>query len=671
MDEIRLDLTAIPSERKGFFVVTAKIGNETIHVDQIEIIKSQERDRFVVDLAKLRPGLEDSGAADRLAQLAGELAIARASQPEPETQARALLRLAEGAELFHTADGRTYASIPVDSHREVHLIRSTSFRRWLVRAFYEERESPPSTEAMQSTLGVLEAKAQFDGPTQAVWVRVANIPNPADPDDPSYFLDLGDEAWRAVKISRAGWELVNDPPVRFRRPKGMMALPEPVGGGSLDELRGFTNLASDHDWYLFVACLSAALRPHGPYPIVAINGEQGSAKSTFTRVSRKLIDPNATLLRCEPKEVRDLMIAATNAWVVTLDNLSSLHVWLADSLCRLATGGGFATRVLYEDAEEMLFDAMRPVLLNGIEDVATRPDLLDRSVVLSLPTIPEEKRREEGPFWRAFDEAHPRILGALLNAVAGGLRRLPSVELKKLPRMADFARWGEAVGRGLGWTNGAFLAAYEVNRSSANDQALEASPVAPAVIALMERTPHLETTAGELLQELAELAGERVAKAKDWPSSARGLSGAIRRVMPVLRRAGIDVSFRSEKGGKRRRLILLERTSEKSGSEPSQPSPPSQTFVNSNGTLVWDNDLHPGLDGDGRGDGCPLPETVDRLLAMNRATQPSPSQNCPNSLTPLELELIAAGPVDGQDGWDGQHPVLSPTPNGDRVEELL
>lgn len=668
MDEIRLNLTAIPSERKGYFVVSAKIGEDTIHVDQIELIKSQERDRFVVDLAKLRPGLEDSGAADRLAQLAGELAVARASQPEPETQARALLRLAEGAELFHTADGRTYASVPVDNHREVHLIRSTSFRRWLVRAFYEERESPPSTEAMLSTLGVLEAKAQFDGPTQAVWVRVANTPNPDDPDNPTYFLDLGDDAWRAVKISRTGWEVVENPPVRFRRPKGMLALPEPVGGGSLDELRGFTNLASDHDWYLFVACLSAALRPHGPYPIVAVNGEQGSAKSTFTRVARKLIDPNATLLRCEPKEVRDLMIAATNAWVVTLDNLSSLHVWLADSLCRLATGGGFATRVLYEDAEEMLFDAMRPVLLNGIEDVATRPDLLDRSVVLSLPTIPEEKRREEGPFWRAFDDAHPRILGALLDAVVGGLRLLPSVKLERLPRMSDFARWSEAVGRGLGWTDGAFLAAYEVNRSSANDQALEASPVAPAVIALMERTPHLETTAGELLQELAEIAGERVAKSKEWPSSARGLSGAIRRVMPVLRKAGIEVSFHSEKGGKRRRLILLERTAEKLGTEPSQPSPPSRVSDASNVTLLGSSHLHPGPDGDGCWDGCPLPETVDRLRGLDGLVQPSPTQTQSNSLSNLELGPTTAASGDGRDGSDGSFPPFS---NGDRVEELL
>src|SRR5436305_515316 len=81
------------------------------------------------------------------------------------------------------------------------------------------------------------------------------------------------------------------------------------------------------------------------------------------RLLRSLVDPSVTPLRSEPREVRDLMIAATSGWVVALDNLSRLPQWLSDSLCRLSTGGGFATRELYTDSDEVLFDAQRPALL--------------------------------------------------------------------------------------------------------------------------------------------------------------------------------------------------------------------------------------------------------------------------------------------------------------------
>src|SRR5262249_28492037 len=156
-------------------------------------------------------------------------------------------------------------------------------------------------------------------------------------------------------------------------------------------------------------------------------------KSTTSRVLRRMIDPHVTVLRCEPRGVRDLMIAATNSWAVALDNLSGLPPWLSDALCRLATGGGFATRTLYTDDEETHFDAMRPVLLNGIEDVATRGDLIDRCIAFTLPQIPEEKRREEEPFWREFEAAQPKLLGAFLDTVVGGLQALPDVRLDHLP----------------------------------------------------------------------------------------------------------------------------------------------------------------------------------------------------------------------------------------------
>lgn len=84
--------------------------------------------------------------------------------------------------------------------------------------------------------------------------------------------------------------------------------------------------------------------------------------------------------------------------------------WISDTLCRLATGGGFAVRRLYSDMDEVLFDAARPVILNGIEDIVTRPDLADRAVFLTLEPIPEEPPPRGGIMGRVRGRApaHPR-----------------------------------------------------------------------------------------------------------------------------------------------------------------------------------------------------------------------------------------------------------------------
>ena len=242
---------------------------------------------------------------------------------------------------------------------------------------------------------MIEAKARFDAPERAVHVRVGGM-------DGKIYLDLCDETWRAVEIDVNGWRVVDSPPVRFRRAAGMLPLPLPVAGGSIEELRPFLNVRSennDFDFILTVAWLLAALRDRGPYPVLALFGEQGTAKSTFAEILRMLVDPNTMLSRAPPREDRDLFIAAMNGHVLVFDNISDLADWISDTLCRLSTGGGFATRQLYTDQDEVLLNAIRPSILNGIEDVVNRPDLADRAICLTLQPIPDDKRRLETELW--------------------------------------------------------------------------------------------------------------------------------------------------------------------------------------------------------------------------------------------------------------------------------
>jgi hypothetical protein len=243
------------------------------------------------------------------------------------------------------------------------------------------------------------------------------------------YLDLADEQWRAVDIGPDGWRVVECPPVRFRRPAGILPLSVPEQGGSIEALNSFLNLPSRNDFVLIVAWLLAALRAGGPYPLLAISGEQGSAKTVLSKLLKALIDPNAAPVRSLSREERELMIAANNGYLLAFDNLSGLPSWLSDALCRLATGGSFAVRQLYTNDEEILFEAARPILLNSIEEVVSRPDLGDRAIFLTLAPIGEAQRRPENELWREFEIARPRILGALLDAVVHGLRAMSDVHL--------------------------------------------------------------------------------------------------------------------------------------------------------------------------------------------------------------------------------------------------
>jgi hypothetical protein len=213
-------------------------------------------------------------------------------------------------ELFHDHEHEAFAVCKLhNAARATYRVRGRDFKLYLGKLYYECERTAANAEALQSAVSLCEAAARFDGEQHRVFTRVgehgANI-----------YLDLCDDAWRAVEITPQGWRIVGDPPLRFRRARGMLALPEPGRSGHLDELRNLINIGTHDDWLLVRGWLVAALRPRGPYPLLVVHGEQGSAKSTLCRLLRRVVDPNAAGLRAEPRDARDLIVAATNSWVI-------------------------------------------------------------------------------------------------------------------------------------------------------------------------------------------------------------------------------------------------------------------------------------------------------------------------------------------------------------------
>jgi hypothetical protein len=487
--------------------------------------------------------------------------VSTSAERNAEGVVDALERLAGGARYFRAVDGRFHAQVPVENRHEIYGLLSPEFRDWLSESYRNERGELPPGRAVGRVLSSLKVRARLGREGPAVSVRVGRPGEPGKSCDESY-LDLGDASGQAVKISALEWSVVDRPPVHFWRPDGLTPLPLPERGGSIERLRPFVNL-SEPDFRLLVGWMAAALAPEGPYPILAIHGEQGSSKSTLARIVRLLVDPQVSPVLAQPRSTRDLMVTAFGGWLLVFDNISTVPDWFSDGLCRLATGGGFAGRALFSDTERSVIHAQRPVILNGIDDFVRRDDLADRCVFLHLPPICPTSRRSEVEFWRSFRVEYPAILGGLLDAIVGGLRELPALNLAELPRMADFARFGEAIGRGLGWPAEAFLSIYTENRQAASVLALEDSPIAQQLllIASMGRLRQWTLSATKMLRHLTSGRQRRTTASARWPKSARELSNELRRIAPILRTRGITVKFTRTRDS---RLITInaERTSD-------------------------------------------------------------------------------------------------------------
>ena len=179
--------------------------------------------------------------------------------------------------------------------------------------------------------------------------------------------------------------------MRFRRPKGLLPLPTPRRGGSITALRPFVNAPDDDMFMLIVARPLPSCAAEDRIRSWRSLANRGPRNRTTAKVIKMLVDPSTAPLRSEPREPRDLMIAAENNHILAFDNISTIKPWLSDCLCRLATGGGFSTRTLYENREEEIFDAVRPVILNGIPEFV---DAAGPGEPIDLPISATDSRSE-------------------------------------------------------------------------------------------------------------------------------------------------------------------------------------------------------------------------------------------------------------------------------------
>lgn len=488
--------------------------------DAVEQGWSVEGARALLDLAKSAVGSSHSQASSR-------------KSPKKSL----LIDIANRFEKWRDDTDEAYVSFH-DGQRLVHCrVRDKFLRSFLTFTLEQTTGAIPHSQAIEDVLRSIEGHCS-QGPIHRVFRRVAKAGD-------ALFLDLCDSEGRAIEITARGWNMVQNPPVKFVRSGHNRPLPEPIGGALIEKFRGYVP-GNDDSFKLVVSWLLASFLIQVPLPILIINGEAGSGKSFTSRLIRSVIDPSSAPIRSIPRDESVLLLAAQASHQLVFDNLSTLPAEVADSLARLSTGSGIGQRKLYTNFEESIMTGHRLLLLNGISDLSDRADIGSRSMVIHLPRIHEEERQLERDVLHAFERDLPEILGAILDVVSTGLARVKTIKLGRLPRLADFGEWIEACSPALGWKSGEFLDLYDANKGEINETALEADVIALAVVSMVRNsaTGFFEGSPRQLLEKLIETTPEGVRKSKYWPTSPSSMGQRLRRSAPLIRSAGFEVESR-------------------------------------------------------------------------------------------------------------------------------
>ncbi|PPK94222.1 hypothetical protein CLV92_108124 [Kineococcus xinjiangensis] len=498
-------------------------------------------------------------------QQAGAPGKGTANKEAAPSQATKLVRLAEESyRLVQGSDGKAYAVDRGGPEIALPLRGRDGLRQRLARTFYAHTGTAPGGSALTDAMGVLEGMAA-GRPAVEVALRVASYaPRPdtgsmsGQPGSAGVVLDLGDPTGRVVVIGPGWWGIEDTSPVLFRRTALTSALPVPAMGhrprgvAALAGFRGLLNV-DDAGFSLVVGWLLAALVPDIPHPILALLGEQGTAKSTAAKFCVRILDPSPAPLRSAPKDVKSWAVTAAASWTVALDNVSTIPAWFSDTLCKAVTGDGIVDRSLFTDDDVTVLSFRRVIALTSIDAGALAGDLAERMIPVELERIPPQRRRPDADVETDYRATAPLTLAGLLDLLAEVLAALPDVHLPQLPRMADFARLLAALDAVTGWTT---LAAYLARAEEANRAVMEADPLATAVRDLLDRQAvGWSGTSTELLATLNDHAPDP--RPRNWPKNASVLGGSLRRLAPALRASGIEVTEQRTGAG---RFLNLRRT---------------------------------------------------------------------------------------------------------------
>ena len=426
-------------------------------------------------------------------------------------------------------------------------------------------------------LQYLQAKAEYDGETIPLSLRVA-----WDKDSDGIIYDLTNKKWQCVKITKEGWQIINETPVPLFMRYSQTPQVEPsrqYEPDILDKFLQLVNLKREENKILLVVYMATLFIPEIQHVVLQLHGEQGGAKSMLETFIKELVDPARPKLLSVHKDRMEFIQQIAHNHLVFYDNLDHIPGWLSDEVCRGVTGAGSSKRVLYSDDEDFVYDYRRCFGFNGINPVLTKPDVLDRSITIEQDRIDPKYRVQEKLMMSKFYELRPRLLGYIFDILVKALQIYPTLKLGSLPRMGDSALWGEAISRAMGYRELEFINIYDENKERQNIEIIENSPLGQVIARflndwqndLKERPACWFAPTSEFLTGLNNTAAEyNIDPGKFWPKRANSLTRKLKVIMTSIREGlGYDITISRNTSGKNKGLSV---TSIRKIPSPSSPS---------------------------------------------------------------------------------------------------
>jgi len=456
---------------------------------------------------------------------------------------------------FYTSENQAYVKIDIFGNSEIVSTLSNVFGYWLTNKFEAVYGGVLSKDDIRKTIQSIDSTAYFKGYRREIYVRIAEV-------DGAIYIDLCNDKREVLKITADGFEVIDDSPILFRRTQDMEEIPKPIYRNADDYklLNKYINTANEDDFNMIIAYLLGAFRSRMPKPILNLIGEAGTGKSMNTRLIRKFIDPakQKDLLKKEINEV-ELPTASDSQYLLAFDNLSGITAKGSDLLCVVSTGGAMTKRKLYTDKDEIIIDLKKTVILNGIDDISKKQDLVSRTIFIETPPLQASKKKTETEIWSEFEKDYPYILGSLVHAVSTGLKNKGN-DQSSYPRMIDFGRFIQDCSEALDWGKDYWKATYVRNQTTGVEQSIESDPFASSLVIMLEDLASKglymwRGTATELLETLSDsLPHDETTYNKAWPKSNQ-VKPRLRRIAPAIKEKGIEWSTERSNG---RNLITVE-----------------------------------------------------------------------------------------------------------------
>lgn len=425
----------------------------------------------------------------------------------------------------------------------------------------------PKPARVKETMQILEMDAEYESTQITLHNRVATH-------DGAFYFDMGNA--RSIRIAYDGWNVVRSP-ILFRRHSHQLVQVDPVSGGNAWKIFEFLNVKEGDRLLLLVYIISLFI-PGIPHPVFHPWGDYGSAKSFLCTVINLLCDPTSVTKMILNKKEADAIQNFYKHYVTVLDNLSEVPDWLSDLICQTCTGSSFNKRKLYTDSDDIIFTIKHCVILNGLEMLIIKPDLMQRTITMHIekPAIV----REESEVWTAFESSRPEILGGMLDILVKAIAIYPSLTLSNLPRMADFYKWGYAIAQSMDGKGEQFVKDYHENIKRQHEGVMHNNLLCQAVIELMDNRNEYKSTVGKTLTDLKGLASPSGAD-QSFPKDSKNLGRSLGLINQTL--SGFGITYQIEKRqGKGTPITILKKQKSDSSTSPDSPDQSESASTSSN-----------------------------------------------------------------------------------------